>query len=53
MTTVSSTENKKNLAVFTNPSHDLRVIETEIPHPKDDQVVVHVKATGICGRFCP
>jgi len=44
-------ESKKNLAVYTNPAHDLRVVETEIPEPKDDEVIVHVKATGICGRF--
>jgi len=49
--TMTAFESKKNLAVYTNPSHDLRVVETEIPEPKDDEVIVHVKATGICGRF--
>jgi L-iditol 2-dehydrogenase len=51
MATMPSGEIEKNLAVYTNPAHDLRVIETDIPEPKDDEVIVHVKATGICGRY--
>jgi hypothetical protein len=41
---------KGNLAVFTNPSHNLKVVQTEIPTPKEGEVIVHVKVTGICGR---
>jgi len=41
---------KGNLAVFTNPSHDLKVVETEIPTPKEGEVIVHLKTTRICGR---
>jgi D-arabinose 1-dehydrogenase-like Zn-dependent alcohol dehydrogenase len=41
---------KGNIAVFTNPSHDLKVVATEIPVPKEGEVIVHVRATGICGR---
>ena len=43
--------NKTNLAVHTNPAHDLKVVKTEIPEPKEGEVIVHVKATGICGRL--
>jgi L-iditol 2-dehydrogenase len=39
-----------NLAVYTNPSHELKVVKTDIPEPKEGEVIVHVKATGICGR---
>jgi L-iditol 2-dehydrogenase len=42
---------KENLAVHTNPAHDLKVVETSIPEPKEGEVIIHVKATGICGRF--
>lgn len=42
---------KENLAVHTNPAHDLKVVKTSIPEPKEGEVIVHVKATGICGRF--
>jgi len=41
----------KNLAVHTNPSHDLKVVETPVPEPKEGEVIIHVKATGICGRY--
>ena len=43
----------QNLAVYTNPNHDLKVVVTEVPEPKAGEVVVHVKATGICGRLTP
>jgi len=43
--------NKTNLAVHTNPSHDLKLVKTEVPEPKEGEVIVHVKATGICGRL--
>jgi L-iditol 2-dehydrogenase len=39
----------QNLAVHTNPSHDLRVVECEIPKLRPDECLVHVRATGICG----
>jgi L-iditol 2-dehydrogenase len=42
---------KKNLAVHTNPQHDLKDVHTEMPEPKEGEVVVLVKATGICGRY--
>jgi L-iditol 2-dehydrogenase len=42
---------QKNLAVLTNPHHDLKVVQTDMPEPREGEVVVHVKATGICGRY--
>ncbi|KAM0475752.1 hypothetical protein ACHAP7_007249 [Fusarium lateritium] len=39
----------KNLAVQTNPSHDLDLIETDVPEPGPTDCLVHVRATGICG----
>jgi L-iditol 2-dehydrogenase len=41
---------KANLAVYTNPAHDLKVVKTDIPQPGQGEVLIHVKATGICGR---
>jgi len=50
---VSSNDDKyeANLAVYTNPAHDLKVVKTDIPEPGEGEVLVHVKATGICGRW--
>ncbi|ODM23754.1 hypothetical protein SI65_01343 [Aspergillus cristatus] len=39
----------QNLAIHTNPNHDLRVVECEIPKLRPDECLVHVRATGICG----
>jgi Zn-dependent alcohol dehydrogenase len=41
---------EKNIAVHTNPNHDLKVVSVNIPEPNEGEVLVHVKATGICGR---
>jgi len=40
---------KQNLAAFTNPKHDLHLVQKPVPTPGPGQVVVHVRATGICG----
>ncbi|KZO93651.1 GroES-like protein [Calocera viscosa TUFC12733] len=40
---------KQNLAAFTNPRHDLHLVQKPVPTPGPGQVVVHVRATGICG----
>lgn len=39
----------QNLAIQTNPNHDLRVVECEISKLRPDECLVHVRATGICG----
>ncbi|KAG8705686.1 hypothetical protein FRC09_002813 [Ceratobasidium sp. 395] len=43
---------KKNIAVFTNPAHDLHIVEKPMPKAGPGQCVVHVRATGICGSDC-
>ncbi|PIW35627.1 MAG: zinc-binding alcohol dehydrogenase, partial [Nitrosopumilales archaeon CG15_BIG_FIL_POST_REV_8_21_14_020_33_23] len=35
-------------ARITGPNEPLVLIETETPHPKDNQVLVKVKAVGVC-----
>lgn len=39
----------ENLAVYTNPDHELYLKRTEIPTPGEGECLVHVRATGICG----
>ena len=39
----------KNVAIETNPQHDLNVVETSVPEPGPEECLVHVRATGICG----
>ncbi|TDZ20168.1 L-arabinitol 4-dehydrogenase [Colletotrichum orbiculare MAFF 240422] len=39
----------ENLAVCTNPQHELYLKRTEVPTPGDGECLVHVRATGICG----
>lgn len=39
----------KNLAIQTNPAHDLDLVETDVPEPGPTDCLVHVRATGICG----
>ncbi|KAL2673532.1 hypothetical protein Neosp_011974 [[Neocosmospora] mangrovei] len=39
----------QNVAVQTNPAHDLHLIETDTPEPGPTDCLVHVRATGICG----
>ncbi|CAE6476891.1 unnamed protein product [Rhizoctonia solani] len=45
-------DEKKNIAVFTNPAHDLHIVEKPIPKAGPGQCVVHIRATGICGSDC-
>lgn len=43
---------EKNIGVFTNPKHDLYVSEIETPGVEDlldEEVLIHVRSTGICG----
>ncbi|EON61540.1 L-iditol 2-dehydrogenase [Coniosporium apollinis CBS 100218] len=39
----------KNLAVHTNPAHDLHLVQSDVPEPGPNDCLVHVRATGICG----
>ncbi|KAG6868948.1 hypothetical protein C0993_007162 [Termitomyces sp. T159_Od127] len=38
-----------NIAAFYNPSHEIHLVEKPRPVPGPGQVLVHVRATGICG----
>lgn len=39
----------KNIAIQTNPEHQLNIVEIDIPEPGPDACLVHIRATGICG----
>lgn len=39
----------QNIAICTDPQHDLRVVGVEVPEPGPNDCLVHVRATGICG----
>ncbi|KAL5000632.1 chaperonin 10-like protein [Aspergillus recurvatus] len=39
----------QNIAIHTSPSHDLRVVDCEVPGLAPDECLIHVRATGICG----
>lgn len=43
------TRKPKNIAITTNPQHELHVLDTTVPKPGPDECLVHVRATGICG----
>lgn len=38
-----------NIAAFYNPKHEIHLVEKPRPKPGPGQVLIHVKATGICG----
>ncbi|GME28769.1 putative l-arabinitol 4-dehydrogenase protein [Neofusicoccum parvum] len=38
-----------NVAVHTNPQHELHVVAADVPEPGANDCLVHVRATGICG----
>ncbi|KAI7614699.1 hypothetical protein KC319_g19815, partial [Hortaea werneckii] len=39
----------QNVAVETNPAHELNLVSAETPEPGPTECLVHVRATGICG----
>lgn len=43
------TRKPQNLAISTNPSHDLLILETPIPTLLPHECLIHIRATGICG----
>jgi L-iditol 2-dehydrogenase len=38
-----------NIAAFYNPAHEIHLVEKPKPKPGPGQVLLHVRATGICG----
>ncbi|KAL0953783.1 hypothetical protein HGRIS_004967 [Hohenbuehelia grisea] len=38
-----------NIAAFYNPNHEIHLVEKPRPKPGPGQVLLHVRATGICG----
>jgi L-iditol 2-dehydrogenase len=38
-----------NIAAFYNPAHEIHLVQKPVPKPGPGQVLVHVRATGICG----
>jgi L-iditol 2-dehydrogenase len=38
-----------NIAAFYNPQHEIHLVEKPRPKPGPGQVLLHVRATGICG----
>lgn len=42
-------DKKANIACAYNPAHEVHMINKPVPTPREGEVIVHVKATGICG----
>lgn len=38
-----------NIAAFYNPAHEIHLVQKPRPRPGPGQVLVHVRASGICG----
>jgi D-arabinose 1-dehydrogenase-like Zn-dependent alcohol dehydrogenase len=45
----TTTLKSPNIAVTTNPAHELSIVEVPTPSPAAGECLVHVTATGICG----
>ena len=45
----SKLEQYKNPSLFVTPQHVVELRDTPIPRPTESQVLIHVRATGICG----
>ncbi|RMY53067.1 hypothetical protein D0865_05445 [Hortaea werneckii] len=43
------TRKPQNVAIETNPAHELNLVDAETPEPGPNECLVHVRATGICG----
>nr|POF11523.1 l-arabinitol 4-dehydrogenase [Quercus suber] len=43
------TRKPQNIAIQTNPAHDLNIVDTAIPDLETNECLIHVRATGICG----
>lgn len=42
-------DKKANIACAYNPAHEVHLINKPVPKPREGEVIVHVKSTGICG----
>jgi L-iditol 2-dehydrogenase len=38
-----------NIAAFYNPAHEIHLVQKPKPKPGPGQVLLHVRASGICG----
>ena len=38
-----------NVAIQTDPAHNINIVEGSIPIPGPKECLIHVRATGICG----
>ena len=47
------TDADTNIAAFYNPSHEIHLVKKPKPTPGPGQVLIHVRATGICGSVAP
>ncbi len=43
------TDSDANIAAFYNPAHEIHLVQKPKPKPGPGQVLLHVRATGICG----
>lgn len=43
------TDKSANIACAYNPAHEIHMIHKPTPKPRAGEVIVHVRATGICG----
>lgn len=48
-TTTTTSLKQTNIAITTNPSHELSITTPPIPSPGAGECLIHVRATGICG----
>ena len=42
-------DKEANIACAYNPAHEVHIINKPVPTPREGEVIVHVKSTGICG----
>lgn len=42
-------DKKANIACAYNPAHEVHMINKPVPKPREGEVIVHVRSTGICG----
>lgn len=44
-----TTKTYESPALYTTPEHTIKMVDTTVPSPSGSQVLVHVRATGVCG----